>query len=178
MFLNNNSRNGYYKKEYPMVRAISALSLLNLIDHHKIDKQKSLSFVKQHLNCLVNHTSKGYSGYAWGMNNEWVSKNGTYPATMPYITNTPYALEAFIKFRKLSNTNEHDELIKSVFNFIEHDLKIQLETAEQLALSYAPIHEPRIVINANSYAMYTYALLLDFYPDKKDYIQEKLVRYY
>ena len=52
------------------------------------------------------------------------------------------------------------------------------ESAEELAVGYSPLPENYIVINANSYVMYMYALLLEFYPEKMKYIKNKIYRIY
>ena len=49
------------------------------------------------------------------------------------------------------------EMFKNTWIFLE-SLKIMYQDDQQLALSYAPIDEPRMVINANSYAAYAYAM--------------------
>jgi len=162
----------YKKREYPIVRALAAQSAINLFLFTK--NQKYLEIAKQHLIYLKNNYSKGYSGYCWGLNQPWMSKNGFYPENTPHVTHTPYPLEAFIKYRKITNSKEFDDIIKSVFYFLEKDIPIMYEDDNQLAVGYSPYPEKYIVINANSYVMYMYALLLDFYPNKKEYIIEKI----
>ncbi|OFY71004.1 MAG: hypothetical protein A3G23_12890 [Bacteroidetes bacterium RIFCSPLOWO2_12_FULL_37_12] len=176
LFLNNSYRFGYQKQEYPMVRALSALALLELFDNGQTVNY--LHVAEKHIRWLVENFSKGYNGYCWGMNTLWVSKNGVYPPQTPYITNTPYVLEALIKYREKTGNKGFDPVIKSVFDFIEKDILVLKSDADQLALSYAPVKENRIVINANSYAMYCYALLLPYFPDKQAYIKEKILRLY
>jgi len=122
--------------------------------------------------------TKGYSGYCWGISFIWASKNGTYNKNMPHVTHTPYVLEAIVNYQKITGMKDYDEVIKSIFNFLEEDIKIMLETDDKLAMSYAPVSEPRIVINANSYIMYMYSLFLDYLPDKKEYIKNKIKKIY
>jgi hypothetical protein len=176
LYINNNLRIGYKKQEYPIVRAQAALALLNL--YKKEHKDVYIEYAKKHIDWLIKNSSKGYSGYCWGISFEWVSKNGTYDVNMPHVTHTPYVLEAIVKYQHITKTNEYDEVIKSIFSFLENDIKIMLETDTKLAMSYAPVDEPRIVINANSYIMYMYVLLLEYFPERKKYIRKKIKKIY
>ncbi|QOX78546.1 hypothetical protein FY034_06255 [Trichlorobacter lovleyi] len=175
-FINNSLRIGYRKQEYPMVRALAALALL--ASYKKENNRILLDAAKYHIDSLVSISSHGYSGFCCGMNAPWSSKNGRYPEAMPYSTNTPYALEALIRYSELAKSNEYDTLISSVFCFLEKDLLVMHEDAISLALSYAPVYEPRIVINANSYSMFMYALLLVYLPQHRDYIVDKIKKLY
>lgn len=176
LYLNNSFRLGYKKQEYPIVRAQACLALLNLYSKEK--KDIYLEFAQKHIDWLVKNSSKGYSGYCWGISFVWASKNGTYDKNMPHVTHTPYALEAIVKYQKATVTNKYNEIIKSIFNFLEKDIKIMFESNDKLAISYAPVNEPRIVINANSYIIYMYSLLLNYLPNKKEYIKNKIYKIY
>lgn len=175
-FINNSLRIGYTKQEYPMARSLAALSLLTLYDKER--NSALLDKAKSHIDTLIAISSKGYSGFCCGMNAPWASKNGRYPDGMPYSTNTPYALEALITYSKLAKTHEYDSVIASVFDFIERDLLVVHEDELSIALSYAPVNEPRIVVNANSYSMLMYAMLLEYLPDQRDHIVNKIERLY
>lgn len=172
LYINNSFRIGYKKQEYPIVRAQASLALINL--YKKESKDIYLEYAKKHIDWLIENSSKDYSGYCWGINFIWVSKNGTYDQNMPHVTHTPYVLEAIIEYQKITQSREYDEMVKSIFNFLENDIKVMLESKNKLAMSYAPVSEPRIVINANSYIMYMYSLLLAYLPDKKIYIENKI----
>ncbi len=175
-YLNNNLRLFYKKQEYPVVRAFAAMILLNLYEKEK--KDIYLDYARRHLNWLTQNYSKGFSGYAWGINFDLrVSKEVFYPSGTPFITNTPYVLESFVSFIKKERNNRYIEILKSIYDFIEKDLKVMHETESELALSYAP-QKDRVVMNASSYAMFSYALLLDFFPEKKDYITGKITKLY
>ena len=164
------------KREYPIVRALAAQSALNLYLYTQ-DK-KYLDIARRHLLFLKENYSKGYSGYCWGLNQPWMSKNRFYPEETPHVTHTPYPLEAYIKYWKITGSKEFDDVIKSVFWFLEKDIPVIYENTKELAVGYSPLPENYIVINANSYVMYMYALLLDFYPEKEDYIKNKIYRIY
>jgi len=166
----------YKKREYPIARALAAQSAINLYYYTK--EKKYLNIAKQHLLFLKKNYFKGYSGYCWGLNQPWMSKNRFYPEDIPYVTNTSYALEAFVKYQKITGSKEFNNVIKSVFWFLEKDIPIIHESADELAVGYSPLPENYIVINANSYAMYMYTLLLEFYPKKRDYILKKIRKIY
>lgn len=95
---------------------------------------------------------------AWGLPFSWFSKNGVYSANTPYITNTPYVMEALVAITCLPEFKvEADRLFEQTWAFLE-TLEVLYSTNSELALSYAPIQEPRMVVNANSYAALAYAL--------------------
>ncbi len=94
---------------------------------------------------------------AFGLGFVWVSKNGTYSKDKPFVTHTPYAMEALLALRVFDDKNLINSLFNNTFTFLE-SLKVMKSDDSNLALSYAPILEPRIVINANSYAAFSYAL--------------------
>lgn len=171
-YLNNDYRIGYSKQEYPIVRAQASLTLLNVYEETK--SIKHIDYAKKHINWLLRNYSKGYSGYCWGLDFNWVySAFDTYDKNIPFSTHTPYPLEAMIKYYAKTNDNDMIEPIKSVFLFLENDIKIMKETDDLLILSYS-VKKDRIVTNANAYLMYMYALLIEFIPHEKVYIENKI----
>lgn len=176
MFLNNKSRTGYQKQEYPMVRALAAKSLLNL---YEVSRNESyLTMAREHFGWLIQNYSKGYSGFCWGHNMTWVSKNGVYAADTPFITTTPYVLEGLVQYQKITNDNRYHHVVVSIFDFISKDLQKHIDNAEILSLSYAPVIEPRVVINANSYALYSLSMLQSVIPEKSLIIKNDALRLY
>lgn len=172
IFINNKFRLFYKKQEYPVVRAFAALSLINLYKKYK--KQEYIKYAKKHIDWLINNYSKGYNGYCWGIDFKLpISKNIIYPENTPYSTNTPYILEALIEYNRINKSNKIKNIIKSVFDFLEKDLQIMYEDNNLLATSYGPLKD-RIVTNSISYTMYSYALLIEFLPKKKEYIINKI----
>jgi hypothetical protein len=100
----------------------------------------------------------GSSGWAWGLGFPWMSKNGLYGPHVPFITHTPYVMEALLKLRE--SPAFHDEamtMLQKTWPFLE-SLKTMDEGADFIALSYAPMDEPRIVANANAYAAFSYSV--------------------
>ncbi len=176
LYINNKSRVFYKKQEYPIVRAQAALALMNLYKQKK-DK-RFIAYAKKHIDWLLLNSSQGYSGYCWGLNFTWVySKDETYDSNTPFSTHSPYPLEALVEYFRLTQDMELLGPIKSLFMFLENDIKIMQEDDSMLILSYG-VKKDRIVANANAYLMYMYALLLDFLPDKREYIVNKIYKIY
>lgn len=176
LYFNNQMRLGYCEREYPIAHAYKSLIGMELF--RKTQETQYLSYARDSLSWLTNNYSKGYSGYCWGINMPWVSKIAVYDENIPHVTHTPYALEAFIKFQKLTGTKEYDDIIVSIFNFLDNDLNKIIDNNKVLAVSYSPKIEKRIVINANSYAMLCYTLLANKSPLGRDYNEDKIKRLY
>ncbi len=175
-FINNRFRIGYKKQEFPITRAQAALSLLSL--YKQEEKTIYLEYAKKHIDWLLANHSQGYHGYCWGINFDWVySANDTYSKNIPFSTHTPYPLEAMVHYYKVTKDESLLEPIKSLFLFLENDIKVMQETEQILILSYG-IQKDRIVANSNTYIMYMYAMLLEFFPQKKEYIENKIVKMY
>lgn len=92
---------------------------------------------------------------AWGLRFSWMSKNGLYGPEIPFVTHTPYVMEALLALA--NHRKKALDLFYNTWGFLE-DLRVMYQGADGLALSYAPINEPRIVINANAYAAFAYGL--------------------
>jgi hypothetical protein len=176
LYINNKKRNGYTTQEYPITRAQAAITLLNMYKQEK--NLRYMEYAKKHIDWLLDNASKGYSGYCWGMNYDWVyTATETYDKNTPFSTHTPYPLEALVQYYNITKDETVLEAIKSVFLFLENDIKVMKETEDMLTLSYG-VEKDRIVTNANSYSMYMYALLIDFLPEKEEYIKGKIKKLY
>jgi hypothetical protein len=159
-WVNNNRRRFYTRQEYPIVRAMAALSLLNLFSRHR--HVRFLNAARQHLQWLVCHRCTGYHGYCWGLGIPWaVSRDVIYDSNTPLATMTPYALEAFVRYAELSGDDTFQPVICAIYPFFERDLQIMHEDETTLAISYGPWRD-RIVTNAVSYALYSRTLLLPY----------------
>jgi HSP20 family protein len=64
-FLNNRRRVGYLRQEYPIVRALAVLCLLNLHAMHPRPLYKDRA--RAHLLWLADHRSPGHAGAGWGL---------------------------------------------------------------------------------------------------------------
>lgn len=160
LFVNNRTRLFYSRQEYPVVRALAAQSLLNL--HVRHGRDEYLEFTREHLRWLVDNSCTDFSGPCWGLHFRYaVSRNLIYDSNTPFSTMTPYALEAFVAYAQRTGDRQFDNVIHGIFRFFDRDILVMEETEEYMATSYVPRRD-RIVINASSYAMYAYALLLPY----------------
>lgn len=145
---------GAKPRHYPIVIAHDVL-----ISHLKnqLSNINSASFLQLLRSVAVDPA--GTNGvWAWGLGFPWMSKNGLYPPNIPFITHTPYAMEALLYLADCPETkNEAMSMFSGTWPFLE-SLKVMHEDDGEIALSYAPMDESRIVVNANSYASFTYAL--------------------
>jgi len=177
VYINNRLRFSYSKQEYPIVRALAALSLLNLYEAER--KEEYLEYVKLHLEWLIANRSKNCIGYGWGLGFEHAVKADViYDKDTPFVTITPYSLEAFIEYRNLSGDDSYDDAIQGILMFLEQDIKIMESTKHHLVTSYGTSKD-RVVVNAVSYMMYMYALLKPYAARDNDAaIADKIVRLY
>lgn len=157
-YLNNRLRLGYGRQEYPIVRALAALSLLNL--HESSPDEHRLAAARRHLAWLAAHASRGYHGLGWGLGfGQTIQAGLVYPADLPLATMTPYVLEAFIRYQDLTGDRRFQTVIARIYRFFRDDVVVMEETADSLATSYSPLRD-RIVTNAVSYHLLALALLL------------------
>lgn len=121
-----------------------------------ISEDEGAEYLKLLIDTSAVHTS---DSVAWGLGFPWMSKNGLYDERTPFITHTPYSMEALLHLAKHCPgiAEQAHELFLKTRTFLD-SLEIMAESDTTLALSYAPIYEPRIVVNANSYAAFAYAL--------------------
>ena len=170
-YINNSFRVGYKKQEYPIVRAQAVLTLLNLYEEE--ENILYLEYAKKHIDWLLEHSSKGYSGYCWGTGFKIViSDTLIYDKNVPFSTNTPYILEAFHHYYQLTKEPQSLEVIKSIYNFYEKDILILEEDENILITSYGPFKD-RVVTNAVAYTMYSYSIFYNYFDNKK-YITNKI----
>lgn len=140
-------------RPYPIVIAHEVLYLHQL---SQLNEELATSLFSQLSESAAISTEK--DGWSWGLGFSWMSKNGLYPNNIPFVTHTPYAMEALLVLAAYPSLNDEAmKVFRSTWTFLE-SLKVMHQDDQQLALSYAPVDEPRMVINANSYAAYAYAL--------------------
>ncbi len=138
-------------RAYPILSAHECMRLL-LIAQEAI----SPDIVEELRSLAVNPTS---DNLAWGLGFPWMSKNGLYGPEVPFVTHTPYVMEALLALAERS-PGLHGEAMaafQGTWDFLEA-LKVMRADERVLALSYAPVDEPRIVVNANAYAAFAYAM--------------------
>lgn len=145
---------GAKPRHYPIV---IAHNVLRFHLQNKLSNINSSGFLQLLRSVAVDPA--GTNGvWAWGLGFPWMSKNGLYPPNIPFITHTPYVMEALIHLADCPEIkNEAISMFAGTWLFLE-SLKLMHEGDNEIALSYAPVEEPRIVVNANSYASFAYAL--------------------
>lgn len=175
--LNYKFRLFYTRNEYPIVRAMAALCLLNL---YRIDPgPRLLEGAECHLQWLLTNSCLGYSGCCWGLGfPHAVSSDLVYDRRTPFAVITPYALEAFVSFSQVSEDPRFQPVIESIFQFFDNDIQVMEEDEKALATSYGPFRD-RTVINAVSYTMYSYSLFLPYaVRHQRQRIEEKVRKLY
>ena len=172
-YLNDRLRLFCKRREYPIVRAWAALILLNL--YRQQPSPEMLEGVRNHLLWLRDHSCHGYHGPCWGLGFHYaVMPDYHYDSNMPLTTMSQYPLEAFVSYADISGDLQFDTTIRGVFEFLEHDVQVMEETDEYMATSYAAFRD-RKVINAVSYVMFSYALLLPYLnEDRRSEVTEKI----
>jgi hypothetical protein len=159
-FFNNDRRWFYVRREYPIVRAMAAQCLVNLFREN--GDARLLDFAERHLEWLVANSCTGYSGPCWGLGFRYpVTADIFYGPNTPLSTMTPYALEAFLAWREALCKTRFDSVIRGILEFLDRDLCMIEEDDEGMATSYGPWRD-RVVINAVTYTLYAYSLLLPF----------------
>jgi hypothetical protein len=161
-------------QEYPTVRAMAVMAALNLYETDPDPKFLGLAEISA--DWLVANQSPGYHGACWGLNFPWMTKGGYCPSTTPFITHTPYCVEALFKCFDATGKAAYYDTAVSALDFLEKDMSILWEDAEKMAMGYGPGYERRIVINANSYAMMLYALFSERIPQDGDALVLKAMR--
>lgn len=158
-------------QEYPTVRAFAVLISLKLFE--LTEDKKYIDLASDSVKWLMDNTSQGYHGACWGLNMPWMTKGGYYPPSTPFITHTPYCVEALLKYHDITNDKQSLDVALSSLDFLENDIKVLFKDPGMQAVSYGPFNEKGIVINANSYAMMLYGAFAGRLPEKKDILIEK-----
>jgi hypothetical protein len=141
------------KKIYPIV---IAHEIITRSHNSKISAEDATLFLD--LLKSVATEPEGKNGWAWGLGFTWMSKNGLYQPSVPFVTHTPYVMEALLTLAHIKNIRKEAlSLFHSTWTFLEN-LLTMYDGSDGLAVSYAPMKEPRIVINANAYAAFAYGL--------------------
>jgi hypothetical protein len=166
------------RREYPVVRAVAAQSLLNLYEQEP--DGALLAAARRHLDWLLEHACAGWSGPCWGLGfPNVISSTLQYDASVPYSTMTPYALEAFVRYTDVTGSSSYAPAIRGIFRFFARDLKVMDGgDGRWMATSYTPLRD-RVVVNASSYNMYAHALCLEFVGSaERAAAMDRLVRLY
>lgn len=163
-------------QEYPIVRAMGALTALNL--YGITSREVFLKSASCSVTWLINNKSSGYHGACWGLNFPWETKNRYYSPQTPFVTHTPYCVEALLRYHDVTQDAESLDVALSAVGFLKEDLAVLWADGSGTAVGYGPGQEERIVINANAYAMMLYGLLATRMPDRRDELLGRAARIY
>lgn len=137
-------------RAYPILSAHFYLMRMKN-DPKSLNRKKALADLKMQATGLPESA-------AWGLGFPWMSKNGLYGPEVPFVTHTPYVMDTLLALSEDANCrNDAMALFHHTWEFLD-SLEVMQEDSDTIALSYAPLNEPRIVINANAYAAYAYSL--------------------
>jgi hypothetical protein len=152
------------KQRYPTADAQLALAFLNLYEacqEQSVDDvskcaprqqstAKCLGKVRKLADELLRQSVSGYSGYCWGYPFDWQNVNGLMPKGTPHITATPYCYEVFTRLFDLTGEEQYLQVVRSIANFVCHDLHDTPTGEGAAASSYTP-HDHGKVVNASAY---------------------------
>src|SRR5207244_13353235 len=97
------------------------LSLVKL--YRQNGESRFLDSAARHLEWLVAHSCRGYSGPCWGLGFPYaVSAEIVYDANTPFSPVTPYALEAFIASREAWGYGAFDSVVPGILEFLDQGL--------------------------------------------------------
>jgi hypothetical protein len=102
------------------------------------------------LDVLKKSRSPGCENYCWGYPFDWVTRNGTLPAHLPFITSTPYVFEALLQVNRLAPRTEWRELMESALRYATDDITEQPFLGGGNTCSYYPGGEFKVV-NSSAY---------------------------
>jgi len=97
---------------------------------------------------LCRNGAAGYSGYAWGYNFPWQSRDRLLERGLPTIVNTSFIGHGILDYYDRSGNKKALDAARSSCDFFLKDLNIR-ETEDGVCFSYSPV-ESHMVHNANA----------------------------
>jgi len=143
------ARGLFWKKQrFPIADAHYAMgfALLFRITQKSEYYQKALHF----LDVLEQTRCPGYQYFCWGYPYDWQTKEGRIEEGTPLITSTPYAYEAFKEVYGIDKEQKWLDIMHSIANHAQADIKDYETSPNASACSYTP-HNSGGVINASAY---------------------------
>lgn len=89
---------------------------------------------------LVDNYSRGYKGYCWGYNFDWVTPKKKIKAFMPTIVVSSIVSKGIFEYYKITKDDQAISVLKSTCDFILEDLPIT-EKNEGICFSYSPVEK-------------------------------------
>ncbi len=93
--------------------------------------------VKKSLQWLMDHASKGYSGYCWGNDFDFASRAGYFKKELPTIVWSAHIQESFELAYKVLGDEIYKEVVIRVADFTEKDLE-RIHDDSGFCIAYAP----------------------------------------
>ncbi len=138
---------------------------------HKIGLVSKNDFEKITLNLvnfLLENYSKGFSGFCWGFNFDWLDIKRYAPKYTPTIVISSFIGQSFLDLFEITKNKKYLAISESVSKFLINDLNIS-EFPNGICFSYTPI-DKLVVHNAN--CLGSAFLSRVFYFNKDDEILE------
>ena len=89
-------------------------------------------------NWLANNYSKGFSGYCWGYNFPWASREKYLESFVPSTVVTGFICKGIFEYYQITNDLKALEVLESSMNFLLNDLP-QIKDETGLCISYTPL---------------------------------------
>lgn len=89
---------------------------------------------------LSDNFSKGFSGFAWGYDFDWVSPNDSIKAYTPSVVVTSFVIDGIFEFYKITNNSTAKNIISKSAEYIVRDIPV-VEFKEGLSFSYTHINQ-------------------------------------
>ncbi|UCG30902.1 MAG: delta-aminolevulinic acid dehydratase [candidate division WOR-3 bacterium] len=127
-------------------KAIGLLAGAYLRRYKKTKQQTLLDNTRHLLDWLVENTSPGYSGYAWGYNFDWQSSVFYIPKGVPTVVNTTFIANAFLDAYFTFKESNYLDVARSACDFILNDLNrtstdSDSDSKKYFWFSYSPVDE-------------------------------------
>ena len=106
------------------------------------------------LDWLASHSQRhrGYSGHCWGYPYDWQDAGFFAPSDMPNCVVTCFAARAFMHAYDVTGDRAALEVARSACDFLLRDLTVLHDSADMLALSYAPVPMSWVVMDTSALA--------------------------
>jgi len=139
---------------------------------------KLLKTIQDNLKWLEENSSKGYSGYCWGLPFNWYLPEGIIAGiNTPCSTILIYMMDAFLLGHKVIGNDNYKKIAFSIADFLIHDLNKDMLDENTICSSYTPLDNFH-VINVNSYVAASLYTIFGYTKDTKliNY-SDKLINY-
>ena len=124
-------------------KAIGILVRAYLLRYKQTNRQIYLDRARRLLDWLVECSSPGFSGYAWGYNFDWQSRVFYIPMGVPTVVNTAFIAHAFLDAYSIFKERNYLDVARSACDFILNDLNRTLTDAHSnskcFCFSYSPV---------------------------------------